>query len=140
MFGLVRSNCDVHVFARSLAKRRALASELGATYGGQIPDAGSVRPQILVNATSIGNDLSSDVPVPDSVFATARVVMDIIARPRRSQLLDRAAAAGADAIGGVRMLVLQAAFTVELLTGAKAPVQAMQDAVERAMASAAART
>jgi shikimate dehydrogenase len=136
VFGLVRSNCDVHVFARSQAKARALASDLGAAYGGQIPDAESVRPQILVNATSIGNDLGSDVPVPDSVFTTARVVMDIIARPGRSQLLDRAAAAGAEAIGGVRMLVLQAAFTVELLTGAKAPLQTMQDAVERAMANA----
>ena len=59
--------------------------------------------------------------------------MDIIARPGRSPLLDRAAAAGPDAIGGVRMLVLQAAFSVELLTGVKAPVQTMQDAVERAM-------
>jgi shikimate dehydrogenase len=138
VFGLVRSNCDVHVFARSEAKGQTLASHLGAAYGGQIPDAASVRPQILVNATSIGNDLTSDVPVPDSVFGTARVVMDIIARPGRSQLLDRAAAAGAEAIGGVRMLVLQAAFNVEVLTGAKAPVQTMQDAVERAMASSSA--
>lgn len=138
VFGLVRSNCDVHVFARSEARGRALAGDLGAAYGGQIPDAPSVRPQILVNATSIGNDLTSDVPVPDSVFGTANVVMDIIARPGRSQLLDRAAAAGAEAIGGIRMLVLQAAFNVEVLTGMKAPVQAMQEAVEHAMASASA--
>jgi shikimate dehydrogenase len=140
VFGLVRSNCDVHVFARSQARGRALASDLGAAYGGQVPDAASVRPQILVNATSIGNDLGSDVPVPDSVFTTARVVMDIIARPGRSHLLERAAATGAEAIGGVRMLVLQAAFAVELLTGAKAPVQTMQDAVERAMAHASLRS
>jgi shikimate dehydrogenase len=140
VFGLVRGNCDVHVFARSEAKGRALATDLGAAYGGQIADAPSVRPQILVNATSIGNDLGSDVPVPGSVFTTARVVMDIIARPGRSQLLERAAAAGAEAIGGIRMLVLQAAFTVELLTGAKAPVQTMQDAVERAMVNASLRS
>lgn len=138
VFGLVRSNCDVHVFARSEARGRALAGDLGAAYGGQIPDAASARPQILVNATSIGNDLTSDVPVPDSVFGTASVVMDIIARPGRSQLLDRAAAAGAEAIGGIRMLVLQAAFNVEMLTGMKAPVQVMQQAVEHAMASASA--
>jgi shikimate dehydrogenase len=138
VFGLVRHNCDVHVFARSEVSGRALAGDLGAAYGGQIPDAALVRPQILVNATSIGNDLASDVPVPDSVFGTATVVMDIIARPGRSQLLDRAAAAGAEAIGGVRMLVLQAAFNVEVLTGMRAPVQTMQEAVERAMASASA--
>jgi shikimate dehydrogenase len=138
VYGLARQGCAVHVFARSEARGQALASDLGATYGGQLRDAGSVRPEILVNATSIGNDLAADVPVPDSAFETTAVVMDIIARPGRSPFLDRAAAAGAEAIGGVRMLVLQAAFTVEKLTGAKAPVQTMQDAVERAMASAAA--
>lgn len=138
VFGLVHSNCEVHVFARSEAKGQALADDLGAAYGGQLPDAGSVRPQILVNATSIGNDLTSDVPVPDSVLGTANVVMDIISRPGRSRFLDRAVAAGADAIGGTRMLVLQGAFNVEVLTGAKAPAQTMQDAVERAMATVSA--
>jgi shikimate dehydrogenase len=138
VFGLVRSDCDVQVFARSEARGRALAGNLGAAYGGQIPDAGSVRPHILVNATSIGNDLASDVPVPNSAFGTAEVVMDVIARPGRSPFLDRAKAAGTEAIGGTRMLVLQAAFSVEMLTGMKAPIQTMQDAVDRAMAVAAA--
>ncbi len=37
-----------------------------------------------------------------------------------------------ESIGGVRMLVLQVAFTVELLTGCPAPVEIMQAAVEAA--------
>jgi shikimate dehydrogenase len=133
VFGLVQRNCDVHLFSRSEAKGHEVAADLGAVYSGQLPDVTSVQPEILVNATSIGNDLESDVPVPDSVFESARTVMDIIVRPGRSRLLDRAAAAGSEPIGGVRMIVLQGAFTFELLTGMKAPVQTMHDAVQSAL-------
>jgi shikimate dehydrogenase len=135
VYGLASAGCEVHVFARDAAKGGRLAAGLGASYGGQLADAGGPAPQILVNATSIGNDLRSDVPVPDSVFRSARTVMDVIARPGDSEFLARAAAAGAQTIGGVRMLVLQAAFTVELLTGEPAPVDVMQAAVESAHAA-----
>jgi shikimate dehydrogenase len=136
VYGLVENGCEVHVFGRTEARARQVAADLGARYGGQIPDAVSVSPDLLVNATSIGNDREGDVPVPDSVFETARTVMDIIVRPDQSRLLERAAAAGAEAIGGVRMLVLQGAFACELLTGLTAPVHTMQDAVERALGEA----
>ena len=105
------------MFSRSEPKGRALADGLGASYGGQLGDVAAAAPGILVNATSIGNDLRSDVPVPDAVFATARIVMDVVTRPGPSALLDRAASAGAQTIGGVRMLVLQGAFAFEQLTG-----------------------
>jgi shikimate dehydrogenase len=133
VYGLVRGGCEVHVFSRSESGGQALATDLGASYGGQLADVCSAAPDVLVNATSIGNDLAADVPVPNDVFATARTVMDIIVRPGQSQFLQRAAAAGADVIGGVRMLVLQGAFAIELLTGKTAPVLAMQAAVERAL-------
>ena len=133
VFGLVESGSDVYVFSRSEQRGSKLAADLGAAYGGQIADAAVIGPQILVNATSIGSDLTSDVPVSDAVFGTARTVMDIVVRPGRSALLERAAAAGSDAIGGVRMIVLQGAYAFELFTGLTAPVQVMQDAVERAL-------
>jgi shikimate dehydrogenase len=133
VYGLVRGNCDVHVFSRSEPKGRAVAADLGASYRGGLSEVPAVRPDILVNATSIGNDLQSDVPVPDSVFDSAGVVMDVVNRAGRSALLERAAAAGAQTIGGVRMLVLQGVFAFELLTGCKAPVATMQRAVERAL-------
>jgi shikimate dehydrogenase len=133
VYGLVRAGCDVQVFSRSQAKGRAIADALGAGYGGELSDVVAAAPGILVNATSIGNDLESDVPVPDAVFGTVRVVMDIVTRAGRSALLERAAAAGAEPVGGVRMLVLQGAFAFEKLTGHPAPVATMQRAVERAL-------
>jgi shikimate dehydrogenase len=127
------ADVGVRVFSRSEAKGRALADGLGASNGGQCGHVAAAAPGILVNATSIGNDLRSDVPVPDAVFATARIVMDVVTRPGRSALLVRAAAAGARTIGGGRMLVLQGAFAFEQLTGHQAPVATMQQAVERAL-------
>jgi len=138
VYGLVRSDCDVYVFSRTEASGRKLAADLGAAYSGQLRDVTAVRPDVLVNATSIGNDMQADVPVPDAVFETATIVMDVVTRPGRSALLERAAVAGAQAIGGVRMLVLQGAFAFELLTGHKAPVDTMQRAVEHALAASAA--
>jgi shikimate dehydrogenase len=137
VYGLVREGSDVRVFSRSPERGRELAGSLGAGYGGSLADVASARPEVLVNATSIGSDLQSDVPVPDPVFETAAIVMDIIVRPGRSRFLARAAAAGAETIGGVRMIVLQGAFAFELLTGLTAPVQTMQDAVVRALGEAA---
>ena len=132
VYGLRQGGCDVQVFSRSEPRGRALANDLGVSYGGQFGEAAA--PGILVIATSIGNDLRADVPVPDAVFATARVVMDVVTRPGPSALLDRAASAGAQTIGGVRMLVLQGAFAFEQLTGHQAPVATMQRAVEQALA------
>jgi shikimate dehydrogenase len=138
VYGLVRSECDVHVFSRSEPKGRAVAADLGAAYGGGLGEVAGVRPDILVNATSIGNDLQSDVPVPDDVFETAMIVMDVVTRPGRSALLERAATAGAQTIGGARMLALQGVFAFELLTGRQAPAETMQRAVDRALGAATA--
>jgi shikimate dehydrogenase len=137
VYGLVRKGSDVRVFSRSAERGRALAGSLGASYGGQLADVSGTRPEILVNATSIGTDLTSDVPVPDSVFETASTVMDIIVRPGQARFLARAHAAGAEVIDGVRMIVLQGAFAFELITGLTAPVQTMQDAVIGALAETA---
>lgn len=133
VYGLVQSNCQVYVFSRREQPGQELAGDMRATYGGQIPNAVTIAPEILVNATPIGSGTDDDVPVPDSIFASAKTVMDIVTRPDKSKLLRRAADAGADTISGIRMLVLQGVFTFELFTGAKAPVDTMQQAVERAM-------
>jgi shikimate dehydrogenase len=135
VYGLLENKCSVFIFARNDSKGRELADNIGASFGGFFGDVPGVAPEILVNATSVGMapDTRADLPVPESAFATARTVMDIVVRPDKSRLLERAERAGCTTIGGVRMLVLQGAFTFQLFTGLKAPTEAMQDAVERAL-------
>ncbi len=135
VYGLVQSGCEVHVFSRREEPGRALASDMGAAYDGNLTDVGSVRPEILVNATPLGSRLDDDVPIPDSVLESIGIVMDIVVRPSNSKLLDRAEAFGIPTIGGVRMLVLQGVFAFELFTGQRAPVDTMQRAVEEALSS-----
>lgn len=135
VFGLLHAGCEVHVFSRRDEPGRRLADDMGAVYGGGLSSVEVVQPDILVNATSVGRGADDgDLPVPDSVFESAKTVMDIVVRRDNSRFLDRAAAAGAATIGGVRMLVLQGVFAFELFTGQKAPVETMQRAVVDALA------
>lgn len=133
VYGLKRNECEVNIYSRSAEKGVALAESLGATFSGPIEEVAKTRPDVLVNATSIGSGTDDDVPVPDSVFETARTVMDIPVRLKKSVFLARAAKNGSSTISGVRMLVLQGAFTFQLFTGATPPVDVMQLAVERAL-------
>jgi shikimate 5-dehydrogenase len=61
----------------------------------------------------------------------ARRVYDLVYNPRETQLLRDARAAGADAIGGLAMLVAQASRQFELWFDRPAPVEAYQAAAER---------
>jgi shikimate dehydrogenase len=63
-------------------------------------------------------------------------VIDIVAWPPETTLVQRARAAGALAIGGVPMLVGQAARSFELWTGEPAPLETMAAEAARACAAA----
>ncbi len=90
---------------------------------------------LLVNATPVGGDddpagcpLPPDVDVPPGI-----TVFDLVYRPRRTQLLERALAAGCATIEGVEMLVEQGARSFQLWTGMDAPVDVMRTAAHHAL-------
>ncbi|MFL6136892.1 MAG: shikimate dehydrogenase [Frankiaceae bacterium] len=66
-------------------------------------------------------------------------LVDVCYAPWPTALAAAAAAAGAPVVGGLAMLVGQAAEAVELMTGRPAPVAAMRAAGEAALAALAAR-
>jgi shikimate dehydrogenase len=57
------------------------------------------------------------------------VVADLVYHPRRTALLELAAARGAACVEGVGMLVHQGAIAFERWTGTAAPVEVMRAAV-----------
>ena len=57
----------------------------------------------------------------------------MVTEPLRTPLLEAADRQGATTLGGLGMLVQQAAVAVELWTGADAPVEAMRRAAERSL-------
>ena len=61
------------------------------------------------------------------------ILLDVVYDPWPTALAHAATAAGARVVGGLAMLVHQAARQVELMTGGAAPVAAMRTAGEAAL-------
>ncbi len=83
---------------------------------------------IIVNATSIGMAGDDGLPLPVDVLSN-QIVADIVYQPLETPLLRAARSRGLLAVGGVGMLVHQAAIAFELWTGEQAPVDVMREAV-----------
>ncbi|MHB8323560.1 MAG: shikimate dehydrogenase [Candidatus Dormibacteria bacterium] len=141
---LAESGSRVTVLGRNLAAGREMVHELGEAMGAEVAYAplgaqelaGALDgADLLVNATPLGGTsfpLSS--PVPETVrLAAGLTVVDLVYRPRRTALLERADAAGCRVVEGVEMLVAQGALSFERWTGRQAPVEIMRRAAYRAL-------
>jgi shikimate dehydrogenase len=118
---------------------------------GRSGEASAVRTaDLVVNATSVGmangdpaagtgggsvpsgrgrgSAVGGDVPFDTSLVRPGQIVADIVYQPLRTTLLEQSAAAGATVVGGLGMLVHQAAIAFEIWTGQAAPVAAMREA------------
>jgi len=85
------------------------------------------KADILVNATSVGMNPSSDKsPVPAGLLKRRHIVFDIVYNPMMTKLIREAKAVGAKVIGGVDMLAWQGALAFEKWTGRTAPVDLMR--------------
>lgn len=87
---------------------------------------------LIVNTTSLGMTPNVDTtPWPDTVdFRVDQTVYDLVYNPPQTRLLQKAAADGAQAIGGLGMLIWQGALAFELWTGQTPPVKTMLAAAE----------
>ncbi|GIU89519.1 MAG: hypothetical protein KatS3mg010_0618 [Acidimicrobiia bacterium] len=74
-------------------------------------------------------------PLAPGAVGPGQVYVDLIYHPRETEMMVAAAAAGAEVVGGLGMLVHQAALQVERWTGRAAPLEPMRAAVDRALAT-----
>jgi shikimate dehydrogenase len=89
---------------------------------------------MIVNATPIG--MRAGDPLPGTRFNPGQVVVDLVYDPPSTELVERARSAGADAWGGLGMLVHQAAASFRIWTGQDPPLETMSAAALRAIGSA----
>jgi len=137
--GLARLLVAVREPARAEPLVRALGDlptevevmRFGAAEGAELGEGG-----IVVNATPVGA-AGERLPLPR--LGPGTVVVDLLYRPDPTPLLEAARAAGAEAHGGLGMLLHQAACSFELWTGRAAPLEAMRAAAERALGAARGR-
>lgn len=91
------------------------------------------RASIVINATSVG--LASDeCPIELAGIRPGSLAVDLIYNPAETAFLREARQRGARVLGGLGMLVYQAAAAFERWTGTEAPVRVMRMAAEFALA------
>ncbi len=105
----------------------ALAGATG-TVGSSDEIAGA---DLVVNATPLGmaGTASTAIPVEPGRLSPGQVVADLVYAPAITPLLAAAAERGATTVGGLGMLVHQAALALQQWTGQEAPIEAMWAAV-----------
>jgi shikimate dehydrogenase len=122
----------VTVWSRTPSKAAALARELGVEAAERPADA-----ELLVNATPVG--LGPDDTLDGLPLVDARVVADLAYGDAATPFARWAEERGARLVDGLEVLVRQGARSLELWTGAKAPLDAMRRAVVQAPSSTSAQ-
>ena len=73
-------------------------------------------------------DPRNGLPIPVGAIRPGTVVVDMVYKPPITRLVEQARARGADAHGGLGMLLHQAALAFEIWTGQDPPLEAMSAA------------
>jgi len=140
VYGLIREGFQrVIIFNRHLHRAESLVKHFSRTashmelrampWHESIIESELAKTKVLVNATSIGL-LSSETPVPGEILTGDLLVLDLIYDT--TALLKAAQAAGAATSDGELMLLHQGAAAFQLWSGQDAPLDVMQEALEKA--------
>ena len=126
----------IHIINRTVKKSEALANEMdkeGRVYLGSLSEGEWDSVELLINSTSVGlfPDMASSPLRDDSIIRPDMLVVDIIYKPLKTQLMMKAEEYGATTINGLGMLVWQGARAFELWTGIQPSVEIMTSAILR---------
>jgi shikimate dehydrogenase len=116
---------------------RALEAAALAGGRGRVGAAADIATaELVVQATSVGmadtGDTAAATPFDAALLHAGQLVAELVYHPQVTPLMAAARDRGAEAVGGLGMLVHQAALAVESWTGRPAPVKAMAAAVRGA--------
>jgi 3-dehydroquinate dehydratase/shikimate dehydrogenase len=123
---LADAGAAVTIRGRRPAALRAVAGLMNAEAGELPVPEGSW--DILVNATPVGTWPDAESSPMERASLDGELVYDLVYNPPETRLMRLARAAGCRVIGGLDMLVAQAAHQVEWWTGLAAPQDAMREA------------
>ncbi len=135
LWSLRNEGASAVVFARDSKTGQALATEFGAAYL-ELENAAFGGFDVVINATPLGTmgSFMNETPANAEQLRGARLVYDLVYNPSETQLLREAHDAGCETLGGLSMLVSQAAAQFKLWTGVEAPGKEMRAAAEKGVA------
>ena len=132
IWSLKREGAQVTLFGRNIEKAKPLAAQFGAACE-QLEGASFEGFDLVINATPLGTlgERRDETPALGSQLRGARLAYDLVYNPLETRFLREARAAGCDCLGGLPMLVEQAAAQFQLWTGNPAPPGVMYEAALR---------
>jgi 3-dehydroquinate dehydratase/shikimate dehydrogenase len=131
-FALSRAGAIVGICAR----REKASKELARAVGGEVIPRRALRTEffdVVINATPVGMHPNSGISPLAPGELHCRIVMDLIYRPQRTQLLKLAAQKGIATVSGVEMFLAQGLAQWEIWTETRAPEASMRRAVLAAL-------
>jgi len=131
-FALARAGASVAICARRESAARALARAVG---GEVLPRRllRSAKFDAILNTTPVGMHPHAGISPLAPSELNCRLVMDLIYRPERTQLLKLSAQKGIATVSGVEMFLAQGAAQWEIWLQQRAPEAAMRRAVLAAL-------
>jgi len=128
-YGLNERGADVTIYSRDVRKAQPLADEFKAQTAAIESFDGEA--DVVINCTPVGMRGHSEdqSPVKAESLRGVKLVYDLVYNPEETVLLRDAREAGGQTLGGLAMLVGQAAEQFRLWTGLEAPVEVMWQAV-----------
>ena len=130
-FALAQAGSNVCFCARRPERARALARAVG----GQVVARADLAHEFfdaIVNCTPVGMHPRGGSPLGGAEL-NCRIVMDMVYRPRETELLRLARGKSIEVISGVEMFLAQGFAQYEIWTGERAPEPAMRRAVVSAL-------
>ena len=127
--GLLGCGARVRVFARDAERARRLTEEFDVSVS-PIESFAESDTRVVINTTPVGMRGSSEgsSPIPRPWLRDRRIAYDLVYNPLETKFLADARAEGCQTIGGLDMLVAQAALQFELWTGRRPPIDVMREA------------
>lgn len=132
LLGLRQEGAEITVFARDRTKAEALAAKFGAAWGTLDQEAFDGH-EVVINTTPLGTvgPFETQTPASAAQLRGARLAYDLVYNPTETQFLREAKQAGCETLGGLPMLIAQAAEQFKIWTGVAAPDGVMREAAER---------
>ncbi|HKC62321.1 MAG TPA: shikimate dehydrogenase, partial [Pyrinomonadaceae bacterium] len=129
LWGLRQEGARVTVFARDVEKAKPTAEKFGAECR-ELAGASFDGFDLVINATPLGTrgKIEDETPALCDQLRGAHLAYDLVYNPSDTRFQREARAAGCESLGGLEMLVAQAAEQFKLWTGKLAPVDVMKEA------------
>ncbi len=128
------AGASVSLFARNLPKAKLIGDDF-CVASHDLSSANFAEFDVVVNATPLGTRgaLEDETPVTADQLRGVRLAYDLVYNPLETRFMSEAKAAGCERVGGLEMLIAQAAEQFKLWTGATPNLATMRNAAAKAL-------